>query len=359
MLLIASPAWSATYYIDSAATGAGDGTSWTDAYTTIQAALNARNTAGHTFYVSGGASGKTYAETITLQANTTTLAGSQEAGHSGQVRIDASGAATHVITTNGKTNCTINYVELYGATGTNYGIVDTGGGTTLNSVKLTSNGRGIYSNKTTTLNRCLITATGSYAVYTQNTAGSSITLNYCIITQTTGAVVMGYFYTTTLNNCVIYTNGAKPVEMTLANSQTVTIKNSIIYRADSGDLISRSTHPAPYPVSDYNVWYGGSATPFNDNGTAKNFATWQTDSSQDAHSYNSDPKFVAAGTDFHVLSGGPGINRGTDLSLTSDYEGSPVPKNGTQDIGAYEKSLGGLMQVFNTMNQFSFGRRLH
>jgi hypothetical protein len=55
-------------YVDSAATGAGDGTSWTDAFTTIQAAIDSLPTVlehAVTIYVRKGASA--YAENITIQ----------------------------------------------------------------------------------------------------------------------------------------------------------------------------------------------------------------------------------------------------------------------------------------------------
>jgi hypothetical protein len=55
-------------YVDAAATGAGDGTSWTNAFTTIQAAINSLPTALEhtvTIYIRKGATA--YAETLTIQ----------------------------------------------------------------------------------------------------------------------------------------------------------------------------------------------------------------------------------------------------------------------------------------------------
>ena len=57
-----------TIYVDAAATGAGDGTSWTDAYTTIQAAVDSAaftSTSNATILVAESV----YAETVTLAAD--------------------------------------------------------------------------------------------------------------------------------------------------------------------------------------------------------------------------------------------------------------------------------------------------
>ena len=53
-----------TIYVDSAATGAGDGTSWADAYTTIQAAVNDSAFPNGTIEVAGGV----YTEAVTIGA---------------------------------------------------------------------------------------------------------------------------------------------------------------------------------------------------------------------------------------------------------------------------------------------------
>ena len=52
------------------------------------------------------------------------------------------------------------------------------------------------------------------------------------------------------------------------------------------------------------------------------------------HSINVDPQFVSA-SDFHLQNLSPAINAGTNVGLTTDYEGNP--KSGANwDIGAYE-----------------------
>jgi len=52
---------------------------------------------------------------------------------------------------------------------------------------------------------------------------------------------------------------------------------------------------------------------------------------------NQDPKFVDVNNgDYHLEGDSPCIDVGTDLSLTQDYEGNPVPSGYAPDIGAYE-----------------------
>jgi hypothetical protein len=72
------------------------------------------------------------------------------------------------------------------------------------------------------------------------------------------------------------------------------------------------------------------------NKTAYSFADWKKNTSQDTHSLNVDPKFVSAGTNFHLLSTSPAINSGTNVSLTTDHDGNKVPNGSAPEIGAFE-----------------------
>jgi len=79
----------ATIYLDSAATGAANGTSWENAFTTFAAAHTAASD-GSVIEISGGASGgagKTYVFTTTVTKGVT-IQGSKTTGHSGLVTLN-------------------------------------------------------------------------------------------------------------------------------------------------------------------------------------------------------------------------------------------------------------------------------
>jgi hypothetical protein len=65
---------------------------------------------------------------------------------------------------------------------------------------------------------------------------------------------------------------------------------------------------------NYNLYYGGSATPFEWNVTNYDFADYKTNSGEDANSLNSAPTFYnSAAAQFWLTSGSPGIGAGTNL----------------------------------------------
>jgi hypothetical protein len=57
---------------------------------------------------------------------------------------------------------------------------------------------------------------------------------------------------------------------------------------------------------------------------------------------SSNPIYVAPPTDLHISAGGPAVDAGTDLGVTSDLDGTPRPLDGDEfggpqpDMGAYE-----------------------
>jgi hypothetical protein len=75
-----------TIYVDSAATGAGTGADWANAFTTIGAAITSASD-GDIIEVSGGASGKTYAANLDI-TKPVTIQGSKTTGHSATAIID-------------------------------------------------------------------------------------------------------------------------------------------------------------------------------------------------------------------------------------------------------------------------------
>jgi hypothetical protein len=75
---------------------------------------------------------------------------------------------------------------------------------------------------------------------------------------------------------------------------------------------------------DYNDYFSASGTPFSWGGTAYTFANWKTNSLQDAHSLNVDPKLTnGTGSNFTLLVGSPAIDAGNNLGSTYQFALSP------------------------------------
>lgn len=90
-------------------------------------------------------------------------------------------------------------------------------------------------------------------------------------------------------------------------------------------------------VLDYNLYYSDNGCLFRLYGTDCNFWGWKIATSQDASSFVADPLFVnEAGGDYHINLYSPAVNAGTDVGLTNDLDGDPVPLGSTPDIGMDE-----------------------
>lgn len=92
LLVCSNSLYAAIRYVDNTATGANNGTSWANAWTTF-AAMDSGMVAGDTIYISGGATSQTYTDMlssskIATQANPITIKVGQDAGHNGIVILE-------------------------------------------------------------------------------------------------------------------------------------------------------------------------------------------------------------------------------------------------------------------------------
>ena len=56
------------------------------------------------------------------------------------------------------------------------------------------------------------------------------------------------------------------------------------------------------------------------------------------HGIQTDPKFVTNGSDFHLQSGSPAVDTGTNTHVYQSFGLNPArPQNSAWDMGAYEK----------------------
>lgn len=150
-----------------------------------------------------------------------------------------------------------------------------------------------------------------YSVNLANTADS--TLIYGNIFLNTQVNLTDAVNTKIYNNTFYATSNSFAVVMTGASTGTL-IKNNIIYY---GKGLSVASASVTNTVIDYNVYkLTGTGTRFIWNST--NYTTytlWKTASSQDAHSAEADPLFVANGTDFHLQVGSPAKDTGVYVGM--------------------------------------------
>ena len=117
-----------------------------------------------------------------------------------------------------------------------------------------------------------------------------------------------------------------PAISALSTSTGTLVKNNIVYAG--GYVVVDSTSETG-SAFDYNDYFSASGTPFRWGGTAYTLANWQTNSSQDAHSFSADPSLTNASPlsstgNYALLAISPAINAGVNLGSTYQMALSPA-----------------------------------
>lgn len=254
-----------------------------------------------------------------------------------------------IVAHGGSTNNTVDSCVIYSTASrpAGFAILDGDSGTTL-----TASHNLIYGPLTDALN---VGSGGGFLG-----SGSNITFfgNVVDLSQA-GGVGMQFTASTgsVVYNNVIYGPSNSNAAISQASTSTGTlVKNNIFYTGAYASVDASSETGTAY---DYNIYFSASGTPFSWGGTAYTLANWQTNSSQDAHSFSSDPKLVNAasvpfGGNYAPLAISPAIYAGANLGATYQMDLSPtstwpggvtlINQNGTAmgwEIGAYVYLLNG------------------
>jgi hypothetical protein len=111
-LLLAGQAEAASYYVNNALSGNGDGRSWSTAWRSLGQIDWRVIRPGDTVFISGGASGRTYAETLTVGASGSSgqpivIRPGADSGHAGKVTIDAQNTRSNGVIVNGRNHVVV------------------------------------------------------------------------------------------------------------------------------------------------------------------------------------------------------------------------------------------------------------
>jgi hypothetical protein len=394
------------YYVDwSKADDTGNGLSWANAKKTIYGCiqqvvtdLDGQTSDSATINISGGTSGRTYAEThnlilskgthypdvgggsLTLHDGASgkewTIKGSSEAAHSGQVTIDATGISTwqtytaaiptyldytqiqNVSILNGN----IGYDDIF-FSGAEYGLVEDN--------ILEDYGKhaiNIDDSENSVVRRNSVKGANadgnSSGIKILNDGRSDTTKVYNNVVNVAGGTGASYHFgiqAYDAQDVEIYNNtiyGAHKIGVGLLGTSgngadNSIVKNNVISSSDNYEIfIDGNTSGI---TSDYNCIYrssgaigyiGGTFTAGGGptGGSEKTWAQWQTDG-YDANGINTEPLagwVDYANGDFRIRNSASNLyNAGTDLSgsgITDDIQNTPRPQFTTYDIGAFEYS---------------------
>jgi len=136
-------------------------------------------------------------------------------------------------------------------------------------------------------------------------------------------------------------NNCDPIVISSSSSVYLTFKNNLLYNNSGSSTYFTGIYNVAVPnatfIADYNL-YPSSAT-FGSSNTNKTWAQWQA-LGCDTHGIVGNPLFTNGSgsysltTDFTLQPDSPAIGAGTNVGLTTDFAGNPVPS--VSDIGAYE-----------------------
>jgi len=231
--------------------------------------------------------------------------------------------------------------SAYAAAGV-WGIVIAHGGSTSNtldscllySTAASSAGYGLLvgdTGTTLTASHNLIYGTYGYGVNVGSGGGAGLTTGstltfYGNLLDISQANNIGLLFTGSTGN-IIYNNtiygpaNTNPAINQASTSTGTLVRNNIFWTGAYATVDASSETSSAY---DYNDYFSASGAPFSWGGTAYNFANWKTNSAQDAHSLNADPKLTnGAGRNFTLLAGSPAIDAANNLGATYQFALSP------------------------------------
>lgn len=383
----------AVVHVRSDASSGGDGSSWTTAFTQIQAGLNAATVANNEVWVAAG----TYTENISLRPDVLLYGGF--AGTETQ-RSDRNPETNPTIIDGGEAGNTVIGADgalIDGFTITNGKTVGSGGGVycsytspTISNCKITANfGAGVYCYQSSpTIIGCEITATDGTGIVcnpggnpqvigctiagniSQHYAGvycnsASLTIRECKIldneASSSGGIGGGISFisatpSVTVENCVIAGNSAdygggvycllsspSLINCTIA-ANAATSAGGNLYATSSSDPTVMNTilsfGDAPVGACAYKDAFSDPTFSYSDfwsNGSsAFEPATW--DPTIGSSNITLDPAFAdGLGGDYHLMSSSACIDTGTNAGAPSGgLDGNLRPYGAYCDIGAYE-----------------------
>ncbi|MCK5566063.1 MAG: right-handed parallel beta-helix repeat-containing protein, partial [Planctomycetes bacterium] len=342
-------------YVDRNASGFNTGTSWQNAYTELQEALervrsndsndpnNSNDCSETAIWVAGGVYSPGVHSTSTFDIpDDVEVYGGMKGDEPSDYDPSAREAILYksILTGNNKNNIVVdmgNNTKLHGFTiedGDNWGVIGNGTNYTLEYCVITSNNeQGIYCNNgNLTVNWCIVSGNGFRGIY-HDGSGKTLTVNNCKVYDNVQDGIYVNSSTPTILNSEIHHNGSTPYVsyygIRLYYASGGEIRNcTIVYNDSYGIHHSWGTEP---DISNCIFWGN------NDNGT-------QFYNCSPTNSYTSDPVFAYLNPDlgnFHLSTTSPVIDSYEDTSIPAgetDIDGEERVYNTEVDLGADEVS---------------------